>query len=288
MAVEGLAIYVPAGEERATALAAAVSRSGGGAVRAVHLHRLATIRGCRSGGSRQSRYALGTVPPRRTESRASLAARSFRLPAVESIARHDGRVSLRVRGVEFATLDGGDLHLRVASSGIRRASAIPPRFCGWWKNSTARDRPRPKAASIRSTGSFRRHGWNRRPGRNWMSSTPRCGRIRCMDRCRRSRAASAAFWICWRWIIGASGGGGIESIGRSSSATAGARLLDARAMASEPEANSRLTDIFPASNCGRSRRGCCWSHLRWNSIQPRRPFWAISHRISKWSESGWR
>jgi hypothetical protein len=44
------------------------------------------------------------------------------LPAVETIPRHDGRVSLRVRGVEFATLEGADLHF-----GLRDRHPATPR-----------------------------------------------------------------------------------------------------------------------------------------------------------------
>jgi hypothetical protein len=122
IAIEGLAIYAPAGHERATAL------------RLRHLD------------PASARFALFTYSPRdeiagvdpqdcgnldtrlepcrRAEpNRENPWRRIAALPAVESIARHDGRVSLRVRGVEFATLEGRDLHFGLNPSPGRRHAA---------------------------------------------------------------------------------------------------------------------------------------------------------------------
>lgn len=44
-------------------------------------------------------------------------------PAVESVARYDGRLSLRVRGVEFALLEGSELEFGLNHKGGRRRSA---------------------------------------------------------------------------------------------------------------------------------------------------------------------
>ncbi len=108
VAIAGLAIFTPAGQERATAL------------RLRHLDpacaRFALftytpqdhVAGCdpQDCGNLDTRLEpCRRAAPNREHPWARIAA----LPAVESIARHDGRVSLRVRGVEFATLEGGDL-----------------------------------------------------------------------------------------------------------------------------------------------------------------------------------
>jgi hypothetical protein len=122
IAVEGLAIYTPAGQERATAL------------RVRHLD------------AASARFALFTYSPRdhiagvdpqdcgnldtRLEpcrradpNREDPWRRIAALPSVESIARHDGRVSLRVRGVEFAMLEGRDLHFGLNHSAGQRHPA---------------------------------------------------------------------------------------------------------------------------------------------------------------------
>ncbi len=124
VAVEGLAIFAPAGHERATAL------------RLRHLDPAAT------------RFALFTYSPRdhiaavdpqdsgnldtrlepcrRLEPHREHPWRPITsLPPVESIPRHDGRVSLRVRGVEFATLEGADLHFGLRQRHPATARHIP-------------------------------------------------------------------------------------------------------------------------------------------------------------------
>jgi hypothetical protein len=122
VAIEGLAIYAPAGKERSTAL------------RLRHLD------------PALARFALFTYSPhdhiagidpqdcgnldtrlepcrRADPNREHPWRRIVSLPAVESIARHDGRVSLRVRGVEFAMLEGRDLHFGLNHSVGRRHAA---------------------------------------------------------------------------------------------------------------------------------------------------------------------
>lgn len=109
VAVEGLAIYLPAGEERATALRL-TCLDPDAARFALFTYTPSDHVG---GVDPEDRGNLDTrlEPCRRAEpNREHPWQRVISLPAVESIARHDGRVSLRVRGVEFATLDGGDLH----------------------------------------------------------------------------------------------------------------------------------------------------------------------------------
>jgi hypothetical protein len=106
--LEGLAVYVPAGQERATAL------------------RLLCL------DPKAARFELFTYDPQDLLARADVRdygnldtrlevcrrpapndAGAWRhltsLPGVELIPRHDGRASLRVRGIEFAELKGGEL-----------------------------------------------------------------------------------------------------------------------------------------------------------------------------------
>jgi hypothetical protein len=106
--VEGLAIYIPAGHERAAALRllcldSASTRfelfsysSEDFVVRidpADHGNLDTHLEPCRQPG------------PNRSEAWQPIAS----LPGVERVPKHDGRVSLRVRGIEFAELSGDDL-----------------------------------------------------------------------------------------------------------------------------------------------------------------------------------
>ena len=121
------------------------------------------------------------------------------LPGVEQVPRHDGRISLRVRGIEFAELAGGELWF-----GIReRRPALE-----YHKGEIARlaeelDRARSPEAD-RESALYRQYP------EAWLESQARAqiaeaGSVaappnRSTDRCRHSREASAALWICWRWI----------------------------------------------------------------------------------------
>lgn len=122
VAIEGLAIYAPAGRERSAAL------------RLRHLD------------STAARFALFTYTPRdqvlgvdpqdcgnldtRLEPCCRVVADHehawrpvLQHPAVESVTRHDGRVSLRVRGVEFAMLEGSDLRFGLNPRAASRRAA---------------------------------------------------------------------------------------------------------------------------------------------------------------------
>jgi len=107
--------------------------------------------------------ASRSLPPARTNQVAAWQ-RIMELPNVEAIAKHDGRVSLRVRGVEFAELDGADLRFGL-SERRRAANIMCPRLSAWLKSWTASARPNRRAASTRSTANTPKHGWNRKPGR---------------------------------------------------------------------------------------------------------------------------
>jgi hypothetical protein len=106
--VEGLAVYVPAGRERATAL------------RLLHLDAAAArfelftyseqdfvVRtDPRDHGNLDTRLEPCRRPaPNRPDAWRRITA----LPGVERVERHDGRTSLRVRGIEFAELSGEEL-----------------------------------------------------------------------------------------------------------------------------------------------------------------------------------
>jgi hypothetical protein len=122
--VEGLAIYTPAGHERATAL------------RLLWLNPAA------------ARFTLFTYNPQdlivgvdpldhgnldthlepcRSASPNQVKAwqRIVDLPNVEAVSKHDGRVSLRVRGIEFAELDGAELRFGLNRRRAAREHHVP-------------------------------------------------------------------------------------------------------------------------------------------------------------------
>ena len=125
VAIAGLAIFVSAGDERATAL------------RLRHLNpeaaqftlftytaqdQLAAVdpQDCGNLDTRLERCTR-PVAGRHLERGAHSWTAITTHPAVESIPRHDGRTSLRVRGIEFATMEGADLLW-----GLNRASRRQP------------------------------------------------------------------------------------------------------------------------------------------------------------------
>jgi hypothetical protein len=108
VAVEALAIYVPAGRERATAL------------RLLCLNPAAARFALFTYTEQDVIVAIDPLDYGNLDTRLEVCRRPgpnqvkawqriMELPNVEAIAKHDGRVSLRVRGVEFAELDGADL-----------------------------------------------------------------------------------------------------------------------------------------------------------------------------------
>jgi hypothetical protein len=106
--VEGLAVYVPAGQERAVALRMLCLNPAAARYELFtyneqdHLLRAEP----RDYGNVDTRLE----PCRRPSPQAATKwDRVTSLPGVEQIARHDGRVSLRVRGIEFAELNGAEL-----------------------------------------------------------------------------------------------------------------------------------------------------------------------------------
>jgi hypothetical protein len=108
VALEGLAIYVPAGRERAVALRL-LSLDAGAARFELFTYAdqdLVARIDLRDHGNLDTRLE----PCRHAATNHGEAWQSIlRLPGVESIPKHDGRVSLRVRGIEFGELAGAEL-----------------------------------------------------------------------------------------------------------------------------------------------------------------------------------
>jgi hypothetical protein len=124
LTVEGLALYLPAGRERSTALrllcldpAAArfelFTYSEEDFVARIDPH---------DHGNLDTRLDQCRRPePNQSETWRAIAA----LPGVERIPRHDGRASLRVRGIEFAEMAGGELFFGLAERRPARAHHAP-------------------------------------------------------------------------------------------------------------------------------------------------------------------
>ena len=108
VAVEGLAIYVPAGHERAAALRILCLDPSAARFElfSYSIEDFVVRIDPRDHGNLDTRLETCRQPaPNRSEAWQPITA----LPGVERIPKHDGRVSLRVRGIEFAELSGGDL-----------------------------------------------------------------------------------------------------------------------------------------------------------------------------------
>ena len=167
VAVEGLALYVPAGRERAAALRLLCLDPARGALRdssPIPSRTSSNAADPRDHGNLDTRLEPCAAARRLRISRRVWRAFSS-LPGVERIPKHDGRASLRVRGIEFAELAGGELRFGLARTAARPANTTPPRSNAWWRSWTARDRPKPPTASIRSTASRPKRGWNPRRAR---------------------------------------------------------------------------------------------------------------------------
>jgi hypothetical protein len=108
VALQGLAIYVPAGRERAAALRL-LSLNAGAARFELFTYSeqdLVARIDPRDHGNLDTRLEPCRRP---APNRAQAWQHILRLPGVESIPKHDGRASLRVRGIEFAELADGEL-----------------------------------------------------------------------------------------------------------------------------------------------------------------------------------
>ena len=106
--IEGLAVYVPAGKERAAALRMLCLAAGAARLELFtyndqdYLVRAEP----RDFGNMDTRLEACRRP---APNRSASWERVTLLPGVEQVAKHDGRVSLRVRGIEFAEMSGSEL-----------------------------------------------------------------------------------------------------------------------------------------------------------------------------------
>ena len=108
VAIEALAVYVPAGKERAAALRLLCldPKAARFELFTYDAHDFLVRADVHDYGNLDTRLE----PCSRPDPNASQAWRHLTaLPGVESIRKHDGRTSLRVRGIEFAELTGNDL-----------------------------------------------------------------------------------------------------------------------------------------------------------------------------------
>jgi len=108
VAVEGLAVYVPAGKERAAALRVLCLNPEAARFELFTYDQQDFL--VRAEPKDYGNVDTRLEPYRRpSPNRLENWQRMITLPGVEHIARHDGRVSLRVRGIEFAELADGEL-----------------------------------------------------------------------------------------------------------------------------------------------------------------------------------
>ena len=106
LALEGLAIYVPRGQERSAALRVLCLDPSAARIRAIPTttsRTTVTVVDRRTTAISTRAWSLAAVR-RRTGPMSGN--RCFSWRAWERIPRHDGRVSLRVRGMEFAEIAG--------------------------------------------------------------------------------------------------------------------------------------------------------------------------------------
>ena len=106
--IEGLAVYVPVGEERAAALRLLCLDPKAARFELFtydHQDAMARVDVSDYGNLDTRLEPCRRPPPNAVEAWRSITV----LPGVERIPKHDGRISLRVRGIEFAELAGADL-----------------------------------------------------------------------------------------------------------------------------------------------------------------------------------
>lgn len=122
--VEGVAIYTPAGHERATALRLLCLNPAAARFTLFTYNQQDLIVGV----DPLDHGNLDThLEPCRSASpnHVKVWQRIVDLPNVEAVSKHDGRVSLRVRGIEFAELDGVDLRFGLTQRRAAREHHVP-------------------------------------------------------------------------------------------------------------------------------------------------------------------
>jgi len=123
VAVEGLAIYVASGRERLAALRLLCLDPGAAQFELFAYSEQDAVTGVdpHDHGNLDTRLELcRRPPPNQNDSWHHIAA----LPGVESIRKHDGRASLRVRGIEFAEISGGSLRFGLSERRLAREHHI--------------------------------------------------------------------------------------------------------------------------------------------------------------------
>jgi hypothetical protein len=123
LAVEGLALYLPVGRERATALRLLCLDTASARFELFTYSEEDFIARIEPSdhGNLDTRLEFCRRPdPNQCEAWRAIAA----LPGVERIPRHDGRDSLRVHGVEFAEVSGGELFFGLAERRPARAHHV--------------------------------------------------------------------------------------------------------------------------------------------------------------------
>jgi hypothetical protein len=124
LVVEGLALYVPAGRERPCALRLLCLDPAAARFELVAYTEedFVTRIDPRDHGNLDTRLD----PCRRPEPNQADPWQSLSdLPGVERVLKHDGRASLRVRGIEFAELAAGELHYGIAERHAARPHHLP-------------------------------------------------------------------------------------------------------------------------------------------------------------------
>ena len=207
------------------------------------------------------------------------------LPGVEQIPRHDGRTSLRVRGIEFAELAGGELLF-----GMRERR--PAR--GY--HATEITRLAEELDRARSPEADRESALYRQYPEAWLESQARA-EIETLD-------ASLARGPIYGQVPAFAGGErgimdllAVDHHGRLAvvelKASADLHLpmqaLDywIRVKWHLDRGEFTAAGYFPGIELRRRLRDCCWYHPRSSFIPARKRYFSFSRRKSTWNESGW-
>lgn len=161
VAVEGLALYVPAGRERSAALRLLCLNPA--AARFELFSYSAEDFVLRLDPRDHGNFDTRLEPCRHPATLLPEGWEGLRaLPGVESIARHDGRLGLRVRGLEFAEISNGELRFGLAE----RRPAGPQHLAEIERLARELDR-------VRSESADREHPLYRRQPEAWLESQVR-------------------------------------------------------------------------------------------------------------------
>ena len=193
LAIEGLAIYVPRGKERITSLRLLWLNPEIACYEllAYDEHDFAARLDPHDFGNIDTRVEICRQPAPLGALEGLLAS-----PEIERVARHDGTVSLRVRGVEFARVSESGVHFGLAARRPGGASHVP-KSSAWraiWPNAAL---PPRTIASIHFIARTPKPGSNRRFARRSNRSMRRYCPRRSTTRCLPSPAATAASSTCW-------------------------------------------------------------------------------------------